>query len=392
MARKYFTIPFLTFRGRSTTAAPPLSRADESRLYFDTNTELLMVSNDGYDYLPLGTGTIAGSQQDTAILTIATGKTVEVYGYQYAGATSVDGSSWVDIIFESVASATPEGIEHYVQLWDMVSASEIVVHQHIGTSPNKISTPVAISGERLIEVRHKLVGSVGDGYSGLLGSAQLYLSNRDGILVAPPDNGVLNRSPISIIGADYIPTTADAVILVNAISAPITVTLPSVSTFDQYYFTIKKIDTSTNAVTVVSADLIDGDGSMLLENEDHGITVHSNGTNWYVTRDTNAGNSGAEFSAPIVAKTTAYIATTSDHTILCDASAGAFTVTLPSAISAYSAGSGLVLYIKKIDSSANVITVDADAAELIDGTATQTLSFQNEAIAVQSDGSAWWII
>ena len=48
--------------------------------------------------------------------------------------------------------------------------------------------------------------------------------------------------------------------------------------------TIKKIDSSVNAVTIITADsaLIDGAGSQSLAAQYDGITVHCDGTHWYI--------------------------------------------------------------------------------------------------------------
>ena len=100
--------------------------------------------------------------------------------------------------------------------------------------------------------------------------------------------------------------------------------------------------------------------------------------------------SGAEqnSTAPISTKTSSYTLTSSDGTILADAAAGAITMTLPSAASSIER----IFTIKKKDVTANIVTVDADSSELIDGATTYTLGTQYEAIKIQSDGSAWWVI
>lgn len=83
-----------------------------------------------------------------------------------------------------------------------------------------------------------------------------------------------------------------------------------------------------------------------------------------------------------------------DYTILCDATAGAITLNLPTAASAYSAtlGLGQVYCIKKINNSANNITIDPNLAELIDGSATLVLSTYLQAVMIQSNGTSWFVI
>ena len=96
----------------------------------------------------------------------------------------------------------------------------------------------------------------------------------------------------------------------------------------------------------------------------------------------------------IVTKTTTYTATINDSTILCDSTAGSFTVTLPTAASAYNSdGTGLILKIKRVssDSSGNLITIDGNGTETIDNQLTQTLA-SGASITIQSDGTSWHII
>lgn len=89
----------------------------------------------------------------------------------------------------------------------------------------------------------------------------------------------------------------------------------------------------------------------------------------------------------LVTKTGAYTATATDHTIICDATSAAFTVTLPPATGL----SGTVYVVKKIDAS-NTVTIDGDASETIDGATTQALTTQYDSVTVQCDGTGWHIL
>lgn len=73
--------------------------------------------------------------------------------------------------------------------------------------------------------------------------------------------------------------------------------------------------------------------------------------------------------------------------ILADATSGAITVTLPAAASS----SGRTLTIKKTDSSVNLVTVDGNASETIDGDLTKKLGFQYDFMEISCDGSNWHI-
>jgi len=83
-----------------------------------------------------------------------------------------------------------------------------------------------------------------------------------------------------------------------------------------------------------------------------------------------------------------YIVPVMIDTVLCDASGGAITVNLPSAVT----DTWRLLLIKKVDSSANVVTVDGNAAETIDGELTQLLKRQWASLQLQSDGLNWLIV
>ena len=79
---------------------------------------------------------------------------------------------------------------------------------------------------------------------------------------------------------------------------------------------------------------------------------------------------------------------TSHFTVLVDASGGSRTITLPPAANC----KGRIYVIKKIDSSANAVVIDANASETIDGQLTVSLTTQYQTIRIQSNGTAWYII
>jgi len=81
-----------------------------------------------------------------------------------------------------------------------------------------------------------------------------------------------------------------------------------------------------------------------------------------------------------------YSVTATDEVVLADATAGAITVNLPTPTS------GRRLNVKKIDSSANVVTVDTPGAETIDGAATFPLASQYDSVTLVSDGTDWFVL
>jgi hypothetical protein len=87
-------------------------------------------------------------------------------------------------------------------------------------------------------------------------------------------------------------------------------------------------------------------------------------------------------------KTAAYTATSSDFILHCDASSGAFTLTLPAAAS----HTGRVFVIGKSDSSAYAVLVDGNGSETIDGVTGIYLYLQHDYMTIVSDGSNWKLI
>lgn len=86
--------------------------------------------------------------------------------------------------------------------------------------------------------------------------------------------------------------------------------------------------------------------------------------------------------------TAAYTARRGDDVIRGDATGAAFSITLPPA----NQYSGMQFIIKKIDASANAVTIDGNGAETIDGALTVALSTQYESRTLVSNGTGWDLI
>lgn len=87
-------------------------------------------------------------------------------------------------------------------------------------------------------------------------------------------------------------------------------------------------------------------------------------------------------------KTTTYTLTTADDVITATTAAGAFTLTLPTAVG----NTGKSFYIKRTNASANALTIDGDGTETIDGATTVILRHTNDWIRIVSDGANWSIV
>ena len=121
-------------------------------------------------------------------------------------------------------------------------------------------------------------------------------TNAKTIVVQQPVNAIqvsLHNSTIQSVTAtvdtvtktaDYTVTTANNVILCNAVGGPFTVTLPTAVGYDGKHYTIKKIDISTNAVTVTGSgsETIDAETTQIIVRKNVSLTIVSDGTNWKI--------------------------------------------------------------------------------------------------------------
>lgn len=104
------------------------------------------------------------------------------------------------------------------------------------------------------------------------------LSNKT--LTTPVLSGV-RRGFVSVTSA-YTALTTVSVISCSATTAAFSVTLPTAVNFSGLVYTIKKVDSSVNAVTVAttSSQTIDGAATFSLATQWSYVTVVSNGSNW----------------------------------------------------------------------------------------------------------------
>jgi len=86
--------------------------------------------------------------------------------------------------------------------------------------------------------------------------------------------------------------------------------------------------------------------------------------------------------------TSAYSVGPKDDLILADATAGAITVTLETAVGA----DGRRHTVKKIDASGNAVTVACTGGQTIDGAATQATAVRWTVFRVISDGTNWMLV
>jgi pectate lyase len=98
--------------------------------------------------------------------------------------------------------------------------------------------------------------------------------------------------------------------------------------------------------------------------------------------------SGGSLFTHVVNKTANYTAALTETVILCDATSGAITITLPPVAGV----TDQVYIVKKIDSGGNTVTIDGNSSETIDGATTKVISSQWAVYRIITDGTAWFTI
>ncbi|KKK44553.1 hypothetical protein LCGC14_3166900 [marine sediment metagenome] len=101
-----------------------------------------------------------------------------------------------------------------------------------------------------------------------------------------------------------------------------------------------------------------------------------------------SGLTGSGSVLPLITITSNTVLTLSNVVVLCDAAAENILVTLPTA----SGEVGRNYSIKKIDSTANLVTISGINSETIDDALIAVLTAQYESLPVVTDGSRWYIL
>ena len=154
-----------------------------------------------------------------------------------------------------------------------------------------------------------------------------------------------------------------------------------------------------------SVEVVDHSGCIF--NEDNADLVDRYGwADWKVSADLSTGASpgdlapchwsatglccpeeAADPANQLTTVTSNYTLVVNDPGVLVDAKSGAVTITLPTALSARDQE----FLVKKIDTSANAVTIDGSGSEEVDESLTRILSSQYDSVTVYSDGTEWWI-
>jgi hypothetical protein len=173
--------------------------------------------------------------------------------------------------------------------------------------------------------------------------------------------------------------------IVSASNGQITVNLPTASNATGAQITIKKSDISSNLVVVQETGGTGPDGKTIkLSAQYDYITVVSNGANWWIVAhnlmpDNTYYIDGQTLIQPDLTRPLYFVS----------AFGGAAEFRLPPANAVNAVGRTIT--IKKVDVSANAVTVTVSGGAHPDGS-TQVLNAQYKAVTVASNGANWFVI
>ncbi len=92
----------------------------------------------------------------------------------------------------------------------------------------------------------------------------------------------LFESNVKLVTADYAAVITDRILLTDATSSDVDITLPSAATSTGVRITVKKTDSTVNTVDVASADLIDGLASQPITLQYDSFSCVCDGTTWFL--------------------------------------------------------------------------------------------------------------
>ena len=159
----------------------------------------------------------------------------------------------------------------------------------------------------------------------------------------------------------YRPDAEHILVTLDATNGSFNVQLPSAKEGRAIILIFKRVDSTTNQVTITaqSGEYVDGSANLIMGIAHDGFSLISNRVNgWYMDGHLRGDN--------VVSVTANYVMTTHDDLLVCN-SAAAITVTLRAAT-----GTGSRVSIKNI--GAGNVTVQGSASNTIDGETSQVLN------------------
>ena len=293
--------------------------------------------------------------------------------------------------------------QHGIGLWSTINymrvannyiknASQYEIHiRYTGTS-NQLYTDKSV-----ISMNHVIATTIGinvktDSTAHLIISENIVEGGSKGINVV--GKAIIESNRLLANGYGIFTTGSDFIITGNYIE--------NSTTYGIYLYPANNSIIAFNRIinpTYYGIRLRDSTGSVLLGNKIVGGTIHLyayGSSDCIVVFNELSSISGITDSlirhnkgySTVKTKASNYSATWADGLILVDASTGAITITLPDPTKY----PGEAITVKKIDASANAVTVSPYGTETIDGGASYSLSSQNQFITLISDGTNWYVV
>lgn len=199
------------------------------------------------------------------------------------------------------------------------------------------------------------------------------------------------KSRITTVTTDYAVVDTDDWVAVDSVS-PCIISLPPAGLSEGRRLKVQSIGSPGWAVVQADgSDQINEASSISVVVQYSSVDLVCDGIQWWaggLSSGTVVASTPIPTSKFVSSITTSQTITTNDQIVFCDATAGAITVTLPTAVG----NEGQIFEIKKTDASANEVILDGDGSETIEDTTTVTITVQYEAIKIASDGAEWFIL
>lgn len=212
----------------------------------------------------------AGTSEGNISL-IATGASggSAIFGHTLRGYLDFGASSSNQIILTD-EGATKEGIEYAADYSATYSNRSLVDRGFVTNNTWGLGGTITLTSAEIVNYHSTTAGNIGFNVTPV--------SNFD-------VSGSVGIGSIATLSANTTLNFTHNVVLVDATSGNITITLPSVSGVTRREYLIKKIDAGVNTVTVDanSTQLIDGALTQVLALQWQFIRIKSNGSAWYIT-------------------------------------------------------------------------------------------------------------